>query len=72
MFLELRIMLTLERFEAKWEGKGLNVSRAMVPGGWLVFIVHARGRSAKAALPLVSTQATLGTARHCRRWVAKI
>jgi hypothetical protein len=36
-------MLTFERIEGQWEGKGINISRAKVLGGWLVFIVHVIG-----------------------------
>lgn len=46
-------MLIFERIEAEWEGKGINVSRAMVPGGWLVFVVHATGPVGQGGITFV-------------------
>ncbi len=46
-------MLTFERVDGEWEGKTINVSRAAVPGGWLMLIVHATGPMGQGGVTFV-------------------
>lgn len=46
-------MLTFERIEAQLDGTALNISRAKVPGGWLVFIIHVTVFSGQGGIAFV-------------------
>ena len=47
------LMLTFERIEGQLDGKALNITRAKVPGGWLVFIMHVTGMAGQGGITFI-------------------